>query len=281
MLFYRSNTFQPQQIELHGMRNSMIEKILDFLNHGKSNWASSQAIIKNLGLSDAYSALELDEALLTYYKNTEEPEIRFSTLPSSTNLSVLWGSMARVGQRQVNSIYKRNTPLQIKNFNASGEKNLFMSYSFKDSDIVLGLAKKLQEHGMNPWIAEFEIMMGDHINQSVIDAIEALPAFGFFLTENFVKSSWSAKEISFATKHGKPIFGFIYNQETSWLETLNDSLAHPGSKLRDRIFSNLFFDYPNVSFLLYPTEIQIENLKSLGITDLIDWEELKVDDGQV
>jgi hypothetical protein len=257
------------------MDNQILSRIIDYLNNvSKYKWSTSKKLIDELNIGSRYAPSELDEALLSYYEESADPEIRFSTLPSLVNLNVLWGSIHRVGIRNVTSIYKKDTPLEIKDFNNSADKNMFISYSFKDSELVLELSKKLVEYGINPWIAEIEILEHGHINQSVIEAIKNLPYFGTFISNNILQSTWSAKEIGFALHQKKDIFGFIHTNDQGVVESLNELQTESKPGIRDEIFRRLFDNKQDIKFLLYPHEGKVMNFQAVRNGTILNWEEL-------
>ncbi len=258
--------------------NQILDKIINYLNTAANyKWATANTLVKRLNIEDKFSALALDDALMRYYQNSNDPKIRFSTLPSATNLNVLWGAVSRVGRRNVTDIRRTDTPLRIKEFNSSTDKNMFLSYSFKDSDLVLDLARKLLKHGFNPWIAEIDILERAHINESVIGAISALPYFGTLVTENILNSTWSAKEIDFAFHNKKDIHGFLHSDTLELLvENINDIQAGMNTGRRIEIYKKLFDTHVNdtIKFLLYPLEDEVDYVKGIGYDNVLRWQEL-------
>ncbi|MEN2283135.1 toll/interleukin-1 receptor domain-containing protein [Algoriphagus sp. SE2] len=241
-------------------------KIEQFLMKSEHKWNTSSAMIKKMNLTQ-FSPIELDELLVGEYKSSEKSKFRFSTLPSKKSLDVLWGHTDRVKQRDVLDIYKRNEQILIDELDRLAQKNLFLSHSFKDADHVINLAKKLSKFNLNAWIAETEILKYQHINQKVKQAIEKLPFFGVYISENLISSIWSAKEIEFALNNKKLIFGFL----DSKLDLNLDKITS-GNKVSQEIFHRFFDNHHQVFFLNYP-DSEID--KNSDIDQLISWAEFE------
>ncbi|TNE47894.1 MAG: TIR domain-containing protein [Bacteroidetes bacterium] len=254
------------------MEPELLTAILACLNDAnRPKWATSATLIRNLHLPfDTPEAL--DGALVRYYQQTENPELRFSTLPSVKSLEVLWGSISRVGSRKVLDIYKTDDALLPEGQEARRRPNLFLSYSFKDSALVLELSRKLWAYGLYAWIAEMEILRHEHINAAVIEAIEALPFFGVFITHNSLGSSWSAKEVEFALRNKKQILGFIHTGAPNLPANITQGDFAAGSRIRQEIFSRFFDNRSGVRFLLYPEET---DPAYSGVVEVLDWEEVQ------
>ncbi len=241
-------------------------KIEQFLLDSNYKWNTSSAMISKMNLTQ-YSEIDLDELLIHDFKNSEIPKFRFSTLPSKKSLAVLWGHVDRVKQRNVIDIHKQDEQILIDELDRIADKNLFLSHSFKDADHVIDLAKDLSQFDLNAWIAETEILKHQHINQRVKQAIESLPYFGVYISENLISSIWSAKEIEFALNNKKLIFGFL----DSKLNFNFDKIISDHT-ISQEIFHRFFDNHQQVFFLNYPCLDLIENS---DVNQLISWSELK------
>lgn len=225
-----------------------IEKYLD--ETASSKWSSANTLIQKLNLQ-GMNAAQLDSILVEHYQGISDSKIRFSTLPAKNSLDVLWGHINRVKKREVSDIYKQNTAILVDELDRVKDKNMFISHSFKDSAIVIDLAKKLARIGIHAWLAETDILQYDHINQKVREAIEALPYFGVFLSENLLKSVWSAKEIGFALNRNKVILGFVDTRSPLEFEDI-----HVGTRVSQEIYRRFFDNQTDVRFFPYPdTEV--------------------------
>lgn len=248
------------------MEEGLRDKIDQFLMKSEYKWNTSSAMIKKMNLTQ-FSPIELEEILIAEYKNSGLRKFRFSTLPSKKSLEVLWGHTERVKQRNVIDIHKQDEQILIDELDRLAHKNLFLSHSFKDADHVINLAKKLSKLDLNAWIAETEILKYQHINQKVKQAIESLPFFGVYISENLISSIWSAKEIEFALNNKKLIFGFLDRDLDLNLEKVTS-----GNKVSQEIFRRFFDNHHQVFFLNYP---EPDSNKSLDIDRLISWSEIE------
>jgi len=248
------------------MEAELRDKIEQFLLGSPYKWNTSSAMISQLNLIH-FSPIELDGLLISEFKNSEIQKFRFSSLPSKKSLDVLWGHIDRVKQRDVLDIHKQDEQILIDELDRLTSKNLFLSHSFKDADQVINLAKELNSLDLNAWIAETEILKYQHINQKVKEAIEGLPYFGVYISENLISSIWSAKEIEFALNNKKLIFGFFDRK----LQLDLDQIIS-GNKISQEIFRRFFDNHHQVFFLNYPDSILNKNL---GIDQLISWSELQ------
>lgn len=248
------------------MEAELRDKIEQFLLGSSYKWNTSSAMINQLNLTQ-YSPIELDGLLIAEYKNSEIRKFRFSTLPSKKSLDVLWGHIDRVRQRDVLDIHKQDEQILIDELDRLTSKNLFLSHSFKDAEQVIYLAKELSNLDLYTWIAETEILQYQHINQSVKEALESLPYFGVYISENLISSIWSAKEIEFALNNKKLIFGFF----DSKLELGLDQII-TGNKISQEIFHRFFDNHHQVFFLNFPDS---DLNKNLGVDQMISWSELE------
>ena len=235
-------------------------------------------MIKKLQL-EPFTPLELDDILVKHYQKTEDCPFRFSTLPSSVNLDVLWGSTKIINTRKVEDIYLTSDNMQAEELKLLAspqvDKNIFLSHSFKDSAEAIALARKLTDHKLYPWLAETEILRHEHINESVKNAIEELPLTGVFITEHLLRSVWSAKEIDFTFKNEKKMIGFVDMSDSKLLAKIRDGNFKGGNKLSREIFRRFFDNHTDVKFLPYkdPNKRFKEYFK--GSENIIDWEQMQ------
>lgn len=255
--------------------------ILNYLLRAETpKWSTSADIVDRLNIS-GLEAVEIDRALTKYYNETRGQFIRFSMLPSKRDLNVLWGNVNKVGKKDVFSIF-REDPItnylksEIKDSELEN-KNLFLSHSFKDTELVVELAKKLKEFDLFSWLAEMDILYRAHINESVIEAIEEAPYFGVFISSNSLKSTWTAKEISFAFEHKKKMVGFVDSSDANWKDIFSNHENHINSRSRvlQDIFRKFFDNGNDVTFITFP-EINAHNSLSHEFKNRIeDWNWLK------
>ena len=197
---------------IRGMLNAALRiTVINELKTGASKWRTASNLINTIPELNQISPLDLDQALYEVYESKENSLIRFSTLPSKKSLDVLWGHVDRVGKRKVISIYNQldlSRPFQTEN---DAEKNAFISYSFNDSEKIVQLAETLESIGVKAWYAEADITNMAHINNSVREAIQALPILITLVTESLLLSRWSLKEIQYAMNNECKVFCILDN----------------------------------------------------------------------
>lgn len=76
--------------------------------------------------------------------------------------------------------------------------NVFISYSRKDSEQVLSVARKLRESGLAIWIDEEGIDSGDAFKSVIVSAIKNSDVIVFFSSKDSNKSTWVVKEVNTA-----------------------------------------------------------------------------------
>jgi len=72
---------------------------------------------------------------------------------------------------------------------------VFISHSFEDRDFVLDLAEKLKKDGIEVWIAEWELEVGDSIVQKINDALEKSSFVIVVYSKYSLTSNWVSKEV--------------------------------------------------------------------------------------
>jgi hypothetical protein len=77
---------------------------------------------------------------------------------------------------------------------------VFISYSAKDTSLATRIASDLRAAGIEAWLAEEQILPGDHIQQKISDAIRRSDYFVALLSENSLKSHWVQHEIAAALR---------------------------------------------------------------------------------
>ena len=83
--------------------------------------------------------------------------------------------------------------------------DIFISYSRKDSEQVLSIAKKLTEEGYSVWIDTTGIESGDEFKSVIAEAIKKSKVFVFFSSFAANKSPWTVKEVNTAVHLNKTI----------------------------------------------------------------------------
>jgi len=204
-------------------------------------WLTSSKISAKI---NKYDALIVEKMLIDYYKNNPNCEFRYSSLPSKRNLEVLWGHIDKVGNRPLFDIFKEDH-VNTDYLNVSIEdRNLFLSYSFKDTDHVFSLTRNLISQQLYPWIAELDLHYGEHINNKIIDAIKSLPYYGIYLSKNVLQSTWSAKEFEFAIRNKRKLYAYINENDKEIIDLIKNKPTDSSLDIHDllrRIFDQHAF----------------------------------------
>jgi hypothetical protein len=77
-------------------------------------------------------------------------------------------------------------------------KSIFMSHSSRDKFFVRTLAEHLINYGINVWIDEAEINIGDSLTEKIGKAIESTDYVGVVLSHNSINSEWVQRELQIA-----------------------------------------------------------------------------------
>jgi hypothetical protein len=78
--------------------------------------------------------------------------------------------------------------------------SLFLSHSSQDKFFARKLAEVLESRGVEVWIDEAELKVGDSLLQRISEAIGKTDFFGIILSHSSVSSSWIQKELQIAMK---------------------------------------------------------------------------------
>ena len=71
---------------------------------------------------------------------------------------------------------------------------LFLSHSSVDKETVRSLSEKLKSEGIDVWLDECEIKVGDEIVQKIQDALSESDYLAFWITKNAINSGWVERE---------------------------------------------------------------------------------------
>ena len=243
------------------MSTQIISDAIELLKDKNApKWQTAENISKKL--NNRLTSEELENLLIKRYKSSNNSVIRYSSLPSKKSLSVLWGHIDKVGNRKLFDIFREDeeiTPEYLKQI--EDERNIFLSHSFKDFDKVILLANKLVKFDFNPWLAESEIKQNYHINNEVKEAIERLPYFGIYLTDNVLNSTWSAKEFEYALINKRKLFAFIDEDSKQIISLINDEDTNYEISIHQLL--RKLFDKShitdNIEFVILTNKLKINN----------------------
>ncbi len=78
---------------------------------------------------------------------------------------------------------------------SSRKPHLFLSHNHKNKNLVRKLATDINLFGIDVWLDEWEIEIGDSLHESIGRAIEKSRYIGIVVTPEFVKSKWCKDEL--------------------------------------------------------------------------------------
>lgn len=108
---------------------------------------------------------------------------------------------------------------------------LFLSHSWEDKFFARKLAEVLVSQGVNVWIDEAELRVGDSFLQRLSEAIGKTDFFGVVLSHSSISSSWVQKELQIAMNEE------IKGRKIKVLPILLEKCEMPGF-LRDKVFAD-------------------------------------------
>ena len=111
--------------------------------------------------------------------------------------------------------------------------SVFLSHNSKDKPFVRELAGTLRDSGVDVWLDEAEINIGDSLIEKIGSAIEYTDFICAVISNNSIGSSWVQKELSLAmTKE-------IANREVVVLPVLLDHCELPHF-LKDKLYVDFY-----------------------------------------
>lgn len=109
--------------------------------------------------------------------------------------------------------------------------SVFMSHSWDDKFFVRKLAERLREYGIDVWIDEAELRVGDSLIEKVGNAIQECDYLAAVISHNSVKSSWVQRELAMAMTQE------IKGRRVKVLPILIDSAEMPPF-LREKLYAD-------------------------------------------
>jgi hypothetical protein len=115
--------------------------------------------------------------------------------------------------------------------------SIFLSHNSKDKPWVRKLAERLTNEGINVWLDEAELKIGDSLIEKISQGINEMEYVAAIISKNSIQSNWVQKEISLAmTKE-------IKGRKVTVLPLLIDKCEIPES-LTDKLYAD-FTDIQN------------------------------------
>lgn len=122
--------------------------------------------------------------------------------------------------------------------------SVFISYTWKNSDIVDNFSDNLQEHGVNIFIDKKSIDFGDHILESILAGLKECSLALFFISEDFKESIMAKNEL-------KSIWNEVLNGKKEWILI----------KLDDVNPNDIFYSLNQIKWFDYRTAGEEELIK--------------------
>jgi len=79
--------------------------------------------------------------------------------------------------------------------------SIFLSHNHRDKVFVRKLATDLDAHGINYWLDEAEMKIGDSLIQKIREGIDSVDYFAIILSPNSVDAPWVVNELDVAMNH--------------------------------------------------------------------------------
>lgn len=80
-------------------------------------------------------------------------------------------------------------------------KSIFLSHSSKDKDFVRSLAEDLTSAGVQVWLDEAELHVGDSLVDKIGRAVNEMDYLGVVLSQSSISSEWVRREVEIALNH--------------------------------------------------------------------------------
>ena len=172
-------------------------------------WLSTAALARTM-------QMDLDTAFETLREAASKADrkIRYSALPSRRTLDVLWGHVDVVGERRLHPLERVALPEGFTTPDRpvtedSDAPVLFLSHSMQDFPKVQALRDHLEAEGYRVWIFEDDMQAGEIVHHAIREALNTSEAFGAYLSETYLTSLYSDKELEQLKGENKEIFIFF------------------------------------------------------------------------
>jgi WD40 repeat protein len=102
--------------------------------------------------------------------------------------------------------------------------HVFVAYSRRDSDFVRRLVQDLRAEGVNLWVDQDEVTVGEQWWDSIVNAIRTTTAVILIATPDGRRSKWVERELRLADEQGIPVFP-IWAAGDSYIESVPLGMA--------------------------------------------------------
>lgn len=123
--------------------------------------------------------------------------------------------------------------------NKKRKPEIFLSHSSKDKEIITLFALHLNKLGIDVWLDDWELEVGDNLNKRIKDAILKSQYLGVAITPAFLKSEWCNKELKDAIGKEK-----AYRKKVV-LPLIFKKAKMPELLVEERIYLNFSTNYFN------------------------------------
>ena len=89
---------------------------------------------------------------------------------------------------------------------AKKRPRVFLSHSHKDKEFVRQFEASLISVGVNTFLDEKEISIGDSIPESIYEGIRLSTHLAYIISQNSIKSKWVLEELKYRENQRKRIF---------------------------------------------------------------------------
>jgi hypothetical protein len=113
---------------------------------------------------------------------------------------------------------------------------VFLSHSSHDNEFVRKLAEDLKSQGIQVWFDEWEIKVGDSLNNKIAEGIKSSGWLVIILSQNSVKSAWVRKELNAALE------AELKREQVFILPAIIDDCEIP-LFLQDKKFADFRYEY--------------------------------------
>jgi uncharacterized protein YjbI with pentapeptide repeats len=120
-----------------------------------------------------------------------EFEKNYAEIPTIEERAVL--------SNEITELKKRLNELEIFSYEASNSGGIFISHSHTDKDVVSHLTSRFDKKGIQYWLDEKEMLVGQVIDKAISEGIQKSWLFLILLTPSSITSKWVEREFDEAS----------------------------------------------------------------------------------
>jgi len=145
------------------------------------------------------------------------------------------------------------------------ELKVFISHSSEDHDFVLELAKKMKNDGIDVWVDDWEIKVGDSIIEKINYGLKKSSFLIVVLSKYSIESDWVKKELSSTIM--RQLSGDNITILPVWLEINENEVPPLLREIKATIFSRNYINKSEYKKLIDPIKNKIKAKKFLELQD--------------